>query len=347
MRGPPRRCCVLDLVSVVRDAATTAPENAARVRLRVTGRPKGAAPVYGPSGRPLVSAAFELPLSDHDRAAVESWCAEACGAEWAEPAARVRLDLEDGAGQVVPGSSRTWSPQALTGRPAATVDRPPWVHPTPAAAAPAPELAQLGGAEAGALLQLVGFSLSLTKEVTLEAMRSAQRLASEAVAQTGQTARAQAAQLGGVTTTVAKTAEAMAADRREVEAGRVEALQAAAEQAVSAAALEAQLSAAEAAADRPGQSPRDAAIERGLGLLAGVLASGAVGVRRGPAVAPAPAVEAPAVEAPAPAVEAPGDLRALLAAGSAGDPAARAAARAQLQELGGLPALAWLAADDG
>jgi len=345
---------VLDLVSVVRDAATTAPENAARVRLRVTGRPKGAAPVYGPSGRPLVSASFGLPLTDDDRAAVESWCAEACGAEWPEPAARVRLDLEDGAGQVVAGTSRTWSPQALTGRPAPTIDRPPWVHPAPAAAAPVPELAQLAGPDAGALLQLVGFSLSLTKEVTLEAMRSAQRLASEAVAQTGQTARAQAAQLGGVTTQVARTAEQLAQDRREVEAGRVEALQAAAEQAVSAAALEAQLSAAEAAADRPGQSPRDAAIERGLGLLAGVLASGAVGVRR-PATAPtataAPPVELPPVELPPvelPPVEPPAvDLRALLAAGSAGDAAARAAARVQLRELGGLPALAWLAADDG
>jgi len=339
---------VVDLVTVVRDAALTAPESAARVRLRVTGRPKGAPPVYGPSGRPLVSASFGLPLSDDDRAAVESWCAEACAAEWPEAAARVRLDLEDGAGAVVAGSSRTWSPQALTGRPAPTIDRPPWVHPAPAAAAPAPELAQLAAPDAGALLQLVGFSLSLTKEITLEAMRSAQRLASEAVAQTGQTARAQAAQLGGVTTQVARTAEQLAQDRREVEAGRVEALQAAAEQAVSAAALEAQLSAAEAAADRPGQTPRDAAIERGLGLLAGVLASGAVGVRRGPpapAATAAPTVELPPVELPP--VAAPADLRGLLAAGAAGDAAARAAARVELAALGGLPALSWLVEADG
>jgi hypothetical protein len=372
---------MIDILGALQ-AVEDAPDDVARVRLRVVGIPRGGTPVLGPSGQPLTTCTAPVPLTPDGRAALEAWAAEAAGAEW--PAgARIRLDLEDGAAKPVSGCSRSWTPAAVTGRaptPGGPSARPAWTHPPPAESAPSADL-QLGLAPS---LQLAGFALGLVKDVVLESMRGAQRLASEAVAQSGQTARTQSAQLGQVTSTVARASTDQLADRREAEAeARAAQLQAAEAQAL-AAALEARLEAAlERAGDSAGSGApgatgpasgapdrRAAMFDRGVDALLGAVLGGGVklqttGTPVGPglevlearqaapaapqaaqAAQPAPAWPQAAQAAQAPQAG-PADgpsLEALLEAGSAGDLQAQAEARRRLQALGGLAGLAWVAA---
>ncbi len=354
---------VLEKVARVADAP---PEGAARIRLRVVDLPKGAPPVVGPSGRELGSLRVSLPLQPDDDDAVRSWVADAEGADW--PAgARVRLDVENGAAEVIAGASKSWTAARLTGRAsvAGGQTRPAWVHPQPAAAGPA-ELPAPGPAlhlapdASLALIQLSGHLAAQLTTIATAAIGASQRTASEAVAQVGQTSRTQASQLGGLATTVAKSAEAQVGALTAATEGRVDALMAAAQSTAEAAGLEAQVGALIEAASAPEKAQRATVLQQGLQVLGGVLAGAKLTTSpaaSAPASAPAPApASAPVVVEATPSgladavaearsVQAGWTMRELLQRAAAGDADARAQVRAAVGTVGGLAGVAWLGED--
>jgi hypothetical protein len=336
---------VLEKVARVADAP---PEGAARIRLRVVDLPKGAPPVVGPSGRELGSLRVQLPLQPDDEDAVRSWVADAEGADW--PAgARVRLDVENGAAEVIAGASKSWTAARLTGRApvAGGQTRPAWAHPQPAPDLPAPgPVLHLAPDASLALIQLSGHLAAQLTSIATAAIGASQRTASEAVAQVGQTSRTQASQLGGLATTVAKSAEAQVGALTAATEGRVDALMAAAQSTAEAAGLEAQVGALLEAASAPEKAQRATVLQQGLQVLGGVLAGAKLTTAPAAAAAPAPAAAPVVVEAAQPAAPAPAPavatLSELLQRAAAGDLDARAEVRAAVGTAGGLPGVAWL-----